>query len=205
MRLYSYIIARDYGFAPNPFYGMCTLATCKPEIRKHCAVGDWVMGTGSSSQEQRPGHLVYIMCVSETMPFDDYWEDPRFLLKRPNLRGSLKQAFGDNIYHRSGDAWVQLPSHHSLHDGHANPVNVERDTRVNRVLVANRFVYWGANAPKIPARFRRCHDICTTTQGHKCRFPDSLIKSFLNWALSYTTDEGLQGAPPHRWIPKGKL
>ena len=31
---YSYIITRDYGFAPNPFGGVCTLATCKPKIRK---------------------------------------------------------------------------------------------------------------------------------------------------------------------------
>ena len=201
MRLYSYIIARDYGFAPNPFYGACTLATCKPEIRKHCAVGDWVMGTGSR-QEQRAGCLVYIMNVSEVMSFDDYWKDPRFLQKRPNLHGSLKQAFGDNIYHRSGAGWVQLPSHHSEHDGRANPKNVERDTRIDRVLVANRFLYWGANAPKVPTRFRQCRDICAPTQGHKCKFPPSVVKSFLEWALSHA-DEGFQGAPPHRWIRKG--
>ena len=34
MKLYSYIVARDFGFAPNPFYGFCTLATCKPKIAK---------------------------------------------------------------------------------------------------------------------------------------------------------------------------
>src|SRR5712671_5339411 len=34
MRLYSYVVARDFGFAPNPFFGVCTLATCKPDIRK---------------------------------------------------------------------------------------------------------------------------------------------------------------------------
>ena len=31
MRLHSYVVARDYGFAPNPFLGVCTLATCKPK------------------------------------------------------------------------------------------------------------------------------------------------------------------------------
>jgi hypothetical protein len=41
-------VARDYGFAPNPFFGVCTLATCKPKIRKAAAIGDWVVGTGSS-------------------------------------------------------------------------------------------------------------------------------------------------------------
>ena len=37
--LYSYVITRDYGFAPNPFGGICTLATCKPGIRNHAKVG----------------------------------------------------------------------------------------------------------------------------------------------------------------------
>ena len=41
--LYSYVITRDYGFAPNPFGGICTLATCKPGIRNHATVGDWVV------------------------------------------------------------------------------------------------------------------------------------------------------------------
>ena len=31
---YSYIVARDFGFAPNPFNGVLTLATCKPIVRK---------------------------------------------------------------------------------------------------------------------------------------------------------------------------
>ena len=29
---YSYVVARDYGFAPNPFNGILTLAACKPVI-----------------------------------------------------------------------------------------------------------------------------------------------------------------------------
>ena len=96
-KLYSYVVARDYGFAPNPFYGSCTLATCKPEIRKHAKVGDWIIGTGSS-QSNQDGYLVYAMLVSETLTFNDYWESVRFQQKRSNLRGSKKQAFGDNIY-----------------------------------------------------------------------------------------------------------
>ena len=35
VRLYSYVFDHDYGFAPNPFHGVCTLATCKPSIREH--------------------------------------------------------------------------------------------------------------------------------------------------------------------------
>lgn len=40
MKLFSYVVAREYGFAPNPFFGWCTLATCKPKIRVTAEVGD---------------------------------------------------------------------------------------------------------------------------------------------------------------------
>jgi hypothetical protein len=41
-RIYSYVVRYDSGFAPNPFYGYCTLATCKPDIRRGAEVGDLV-------------------------------------------------------------------------------------------------------------------------------------------------------------------
>ena len=44
MKLYSYIIKSDLGFSPNPFWGKCTLACCKPVIRKTAKPGDWVVG-----------------------------------------------------------------------------------------------------------------------------------------------------------------
>ena len=44
--LFVYVIARDFGFAPNPFHGVCTLATCKPGIRRSAKVGDWILGVG---------------------------------------------------------------------------------------------------------------------------------------------------------------
>ena len=34
MEIFSYVITHDSGFAPNPFGGFLTLATCKPKIRK---------------------------------------------------------------------------------------------------------------------------------------------------------------------------
>jgi hypothetical protein len=34
VRLFTYKMTHDSGFAPNPFYDILTLATCKPGIRK---------------------------------------------------------------------------------------------------------------------------------------------------------------------------
>jgi len=43
-KLFSYIIPIDDGPAPNPFGDICTLAICKPAIRRKAQVGDWVIG-----------------------------------------------------------------------------------------------------------------------------------------------------------------
>lgn len=186
MTLYSYVVARDYGFAPNPFFGVCTLATCKPIIRRLAKVGDWIVGTGSKRYGLE-GYLVFAMKVSETLTYDEYWRDPRFRQKRPNLNGSLKQAFGDNIYHRNLNTgkWIQENSHHSLADGRPNRANVQHDTQTSRVLVGTQFIYWGGAGPKIPARFRRAgdHDACAH-RGHKSNFPVAIVESFVAWIQS---------------------
>lgn len=157
MRLHSYVVRYDSGFAPNPFYGTCTLATCKPDIRKHARVGDWVVGTGSADRRiRRGGCLVHAMRISEAMTHREYWDDPRFVRKRPNLRGTMKHASGDNIYRWDGDAggWNQLDSYHSNSDGSPNADHVARDTGVNRVLISTDYVYFGGHGPKIPDDLR---------------------------------------------------
>lgn len=197
MKLYSYVVARDFGFAPNPFFGFCTLATCKPQIRKHAQVGDWIVGTGSKGYGL-DGKLVYVMKVKETLTYDQYWKDPRFRSKRPNLMGSLKQAYGDNIYHRDPKTkkWIQENSHHSLPDGRPNQQNIRHDTKVPRVLVGIEFAYWGASGPSIPARFRQYQgvDVCCQHQGHKCNFSENLVASFVSWIQSLGAS-GFLGPP----------
>ena len=72
MKLYSYVIRMDYGFAPNPYSGICTLATCKPQVRGYASVGDWIAGFGGKDTPVYE-KLVYIMRVSEKkITFDEY-------------------------------------------------------------------------------------------------------------------------------------
>src|SRR6266511_3800618 len=172
-RLFSYVVLRDFGFAPNPFHGVCTLATCKPLIRKNVEIGDYVLGTGTV-QCFPPGQVIYAMGVTEAMFFDHYWVDPRFALKRPFLHGSIKSQYGDNIYHRVGELWVQEDSHHSYPGGVQNDHNLGRDTSVDRVLISTHFTYWGGGGPVVPTRFREWgeFDIVHEGIGHQCRFPD---------------------------------
>jgi len=206
VRLYSYIVRYDSGFAPNPFYGFCTLATCKPNIRRTAEVGHWLIGTGSADQRiKRGGFLVYAMRVTEILSHLKYWEDPRFAKKRPNLRGSTKHASGDNIYRWDSQKkrWGQLDSYHSNADGSPNNDHIRRDTGVDRVLVSSEFVYYGGRGPKIPAKFRDHNgtDICKAGQGHKNVEDPDLIQPFLAW-LNSKGDKGYAG-PPFDWL-KGR-
>ena len=68
-RVYIYVVARDFGFAPNPFHGFCTLATCKPRIRRKAEVGDWVIGMGGD-RLNATGRCIYAMRVSAKVNFN---------------------------------------------------------------------------------------------------------------------------------------
>jgi hypothetical protein len=197
MKVYSYVLARDFGFAPNPFHGVCTLATCKPVLRRVAAVGDWLIATGARTKYRLQGHLMYAMQVDETLTFDAYWGDCRFLRKRPVLNGSLQQVYGDNIYHRVRGKWVQADSHHSLAAGRTNVTNLEKDTSTDRVLMARRFAYFGSEARPIPPRLRQfgreAEDVCCPARNHRVLSPE-LAKAFLDWLVGLDA-WGLQGLP----------
>ncbi|MBO9874461.1 hypothetical protein PG878_18900 [Xanthomonas hawaiiensis] len=194
-RLYSYVVVRDFGFAPNPFSGLCTLATCKPKIRGKASIGDWVIGVGAVSTG-RQGDLIYAMKVAEALSFDEYWNDPRFEVKRPVLNGSLKRAYGDNIYHKDAGAWIQADSHHSFPSGKTNFENLRRDVSADRVLIAHEFYYFGDRKVAVPISVRRQgrHDLCRPGRGHIVNIPESLRDSFLAWLMS-SHAIGVHGQP----------
>jgi len=146
--LYSYPITRDFGFAPNPFHGLCTLATCKPDVRKVAKVGDWVMGVGGRDLGDVYRKCIFIMLVSEKISFQEYWCDGKYSLKKPSRNGSRVQMVGDNIYyHDRTGSFIQEDSHHSNPDGSTNFENLQRDTgRCDQVLISNNFFYFGREA-----------------------------------------------------------
>ena len=202
MRLFSYVVRYDSGFAPNPFYGFCTLATCKPDIRNAAEIGHWVVGTGSADRKnQRGGHLVYAMRVTETLTFSQYWSDPRFQSKKPYLRGSRKQTCGDNIYRpKRGGGWEQLHSFHTESDGTPVLRHINKDTGVDRILVSNDFVYFGGTGPTIPRRLRNHSgvDLCKAGQGRKIFEDPRMIRDFESWIASLGKN-GYAGEPLE-WI-----
>ena len=139
-KLYSYVVERDNGFAPNPYWGVCTLANCKSSEGKkskgksivdRAKKGDWVVGTGGKSDRSagRHGTLIYVMRVDKIRTLAEYFDNGKFEAKRPITDGTYKQQQGDNE---------------------------ERDcsNRRGRVLISRHFLYYGRNAVDIPQRFR---------------------------------------------------
>jgi len=152
-RTYVYVVDRDFGFAPNPFHGFCTLATCKPGIRGKAEIGDWVIGMGGS-RLGATGRCVFAMRISKRVTFNEYWSDPQYLDKRPVRNGSRKMMVGDNIYHYDARAkkWCQADSHHSNADGSTNPHNLSVDTKADKVIISDHFFYFGSQAPLVPRK-----------------------------------------------------
>nr|WP_082879305.1 hypothetical protein [Luteibacter rhizovicinus] len=202
-KIYSYVVRYDSGFAPNPFYGYCTLATCKPKIRTAASNGDWLIGCGSDALGvRRGGHLVYAMRVTETLSFDEYSFDERFSRKIPYRYGSRKQSCGDNIYFRDqiDGRWRQRDSFHSRVDGSPSQDHINRDTSVNRVLISSDFVYFGGDGPAIPATLKDSggRPLAKTGIGFTSFDDDNLLHETTRW-LDELGVRGFQ-APPFEWI-----
>ena len=144
-----YVVDRDFGFAPNPFHNLCTIATCKPITRRVAGEDDWIIGMGGS-RLNATGCCIFAMRVSRSITFNEYWGNPLYRDKKPVRNGSKKMIVGDNIYHQVDGNWLQLNSHHSYPDGSPNLHNVENDTQTNAVLISDYFFYFGAAAIEIP-------------------------------------------------------
>ncbi len=181
IRLYSYVVRSDTGFAPNPFWGYCTLACCKPGIRRNARVGDWIVGTGSKYNVGQ-NRLIYAMKVTEKITFEQYSRDSRFKSKIP--RCGLVEERGDNIYYKKNGEWKQRYSYHNKED-------MDHDLGEIHVLISEHYFYFGRNAVPIPSRFRQ---IIKKGPGYKCNFNDGIVDGFLAW-LENNYKTGVHGDP----------
>jgi len=192
--LYSYVIEHDLGFAPNPFHGVCTLACCKPRIRKYAKLGDYILGTGAADPELT-GFLTYWMRVDEIITFDEYWAGARFRRKKPIMTGTTYLRYGDNIYHRDGgDTYKQADSFHSREDGSVSLGDLHRDTgTTDRVLVGHEFAFFGRRGIEIPAELGF---VVKKGPGHRCRFTEEEAAAVMAW-LQTLPQRGYIGEPAH--------
>jgi Nucleotide modification associated domain 2 len=192
--MFSYVIEHDLGFAPNPFHGACTLACCKPVIRKSAKVGDYILGTGAV-EPNLEGYLTYWMRVDEILTFDQYWKDQRFRRKKPHMSATTYLRYGDNIYHRDGGkTFKQEDSFRSMEGGSVSLGDLRRDTgTTDKVLVGQEFAYWGRAGIKVP---NHVTFLLKKGPGHRCRFTDEQVAVVMAW-LSTLPERGYIGEPAH--------
>lgn len=182
----------DYGFAPNPFWGTLSLATCKAQLRKSHAlnVGDWIVGLGSKAMENE-GKVVYVAQVDEVISFDNYWGNPRFQVKKANIKGTLLQMYGDNVYHTVNDKVVQEPCAHS-HD--PNGQHKKSDASGKNVLLCKRFYYFGDKAFLLPKEYEYIGDTGNPRATKYKDLDDAKINNFITW-LTTNYEPGIHGDP----------
>jgi len=183
MKLFSYVVQHDYGHAPNPYFGVCTLCRCKfrgcrasrrniVELANQAwQEGEtvWVVGTGGADLRKSAGNgkLVYAMRVDEVLSRARYYEDSRFRKKRPLRKSAYRHRRGDNI--RPKDKF-------EAHKQYA--------------LISRHFFYFGRRAIKIPPRFR---GFKKRGPGFRSQFEDTDIMRFLRWVEEH--ERGMLGEP----------
>lgn len=196
MTLYSYIVADDAGFAPNPFHEYLTLACCKPGIRRTAQEGDYVVGLGPKHTGNR---VVYAMRVTDTLDFDCYWHDRRFRNKRPKVAAGGEKAVGDNIYHwneRTGQ-WQQETSCHSQKNGQQDWERTCKDVSGEKVLISSDFIYWGGKGPCLPPNLRGL----IVGRAHRSKSNEKHIFGFVEWFEEWKKRGYGRLGPPTKWPP----
>jgi hypothetical protein len=130
------------------------------------------------------------MRISEVLPFDRYWRDPRFVRKKPKPQGPWRNRCGDNVYQLNGRGrWVADPlSFHPL------PQQIAQDLKNPNTFVSDHFYYFGEAAPKMPEAYRL---LLRDRQGCRCNQDPNVVDGFIQW-LKRTYDPGVHGEPRDR-------
>lgn len=210
MRLFTYKMKNDSGFAPNPFFGYLTLATCKPGIRRTKKKGDWVAGftskflDGSNIGEEK---LVFLMKVDDEVPIYDYYNDPRFGSKIPifNHPKPVLRA-GDNIYKPQintplkDDDYLQIRNHNhwNFKEDCESCDEKKHDLSGKCVLISQEYWYYGRETLIIPARIRPNVPVKQTGYG-SLTDNKTLINDFIEYVYSSSSGKRIIARPDTWW------
>lgn len=185
INLYSYVVAHDTGFAPNPFGNYCTLACCKPDIRKAAKVGDWVVGTGSTKNEESD-KIIYAMKVTKKISFARYSEDEEY-----------KDRI-DNIYFldEKKDWKPKDNKYHNKYNDTGDTDEMNRDLGGIYVLISisTDFYYFGKKAIDLDDRQLK-DEIIRGGRMHKKITDFEIIQKFEGWLKLKSPMKGKLGEP----------
>jgi hypothetical protein len=178
MKLYSYTLLYDDGAAPNPFWGICSLAVRKPSIRLAAQVDDWIVGLGSAKSPigNISDHVVYAMKVTSKMTMEEYDQFCKTFVpkKKPDWRNrDYRMRMGDCIYN-----YISGSNNPKMRTGIHIEENMEKDLSGLYVLASKQYYYFGDQPIKLPDNL---HPIMLATQGYKSDENQEYIELFVNW------------------------
>lgn len=177
MKLYTYTLRYDDGAAPNPFWGICTLAVRKPSIRLAAEVGDWIVGLGpaKSSVGDISDHVVYAMNVTLKMSMEEYDQFCKTFIpkKKPDWRNiDYRMRMGDCIYNYISHGNPKMRT------GIHKEENQEKDLSGLYALASKQFYYFGGKPEKLPDALR---PIKPAAQGYESDANQPYAEAFVNW------------------------
>lgn len=160
-QMFSYVVDHDYGFAPNPEGGLCSLARCKfgsprkANLVEKTRVGDWILGTvGKKNSKGNTGVLIggllYAMKVTEKILLEEYIE------KYPSRRDAIS---------RSGCGQEELGGRYAL--------------------LSTVYFYFGCKAISLDALPQyEAHPLAKKGPGYRRDFDESYVQRLEKWLLA---------------------
>lgn len=154
-RLWRYVlrydgVARDGGFAPYVSGDLCSLACCKPTIRRYAVRGDWIIGFAPANVSRGKAIVRCAMVVTEDpMPFAEYWR------RHGGRRDAIYRAEGNGL------VWVA-----NANRDHPDLPAQKRDISGVNALLSRRYRHFGepgedlfaALRPQFPSD-RECEEV----------------------------------------------
>lgn len=189
-KLYSYVLRYDDGAAPNPFWKICSLTICKPDIRRKANVGDWVIGTGSKNSRLKDGNtydfsdsIVYAMRVTKKLLLEHY---DNFC--RKHLPKKLPKWFNRDYRLRLGDCIYDYTKGNppKLRKSVHNLDNIERDLGGMFSLLSTHFYYFGEEPRLLP---KELNHIIRRGQKHLVFDDMTIIDKFEKWISKFAKNK----------------
>lgn len=137
-RLWRYVLRYDGNFAPHIRGGICSLACCKPMIRRYAARGDWIIGFATRKESRGEAVVRYAMVVTnDPLPLAEYWRS--------------RHGRRDAIYRPDGDGLVWVENEFSDHpDVHGQ----KRDMSGANALLSTQYWYFDIPGQDLYAALR---------------------------------------------------
>lgn len=199
IRLFSYKMTNDNGFAPNPFHGILTLANCKPSMRRSKKIGDWIAGFTSKELNRdkvKEERLVYLTKVTDRISYNEYWNNPIYKCKIPDLNSSKTvDKAGDNIYKPIKDNPLLNSDYIQIKNMNHGESDKNHDLDGNYVLISDCFFYFGSSPIKIDKEIRPSVPIGSSPDGNLTE--NDIAQKFINF-IQNNYQTGVINMP-HSW------